>query len=50
MKKLFALFMTLCVSVALIGCGEAGGKKEGEKKGGAAAPAAKPAEKKEEGK
>jgi hypothetical protein len=42
MKKLFALFMTLCVSVALVGCGEA--KKEEPKKGGAAPAApAKPA-------
>ena len=28
MKKLIALFMTLCVSVALIGCGDAAKKDE----------------------
>lgn len=38
MNKFFAMFLTLCVSAALIGCGEA--KKEEKKP---AAPAAAPA-------
>ena len=37
MKKLIALFMTLCVSVALVGCGDAA-KKDGDKGKAPAAP------------
>jgi len=49
MKKLIALFMTLCVSVAIVGCGDA--KKEEKKPaGGGAAPPAKAPEKPEESK
>ena len=47
MKKLIALFMTLCVSVALVGCGDAA--KKDDKKPGGSAPAAgekKPEDKK----
>lgn len=44
MKNVFAMFLTLCVSAALVGCGEA--KKEEAKKPAATPPATKPAEEK----
>lgn len=44
MKNVFAMFLTLCVSAALVGCGEA--KKEEAKKPAAPAAPAKTEEKK----